>query len=179
MRLRRRPDREVPAPDGPVRLYDRSDPGARRIEVRLPGGVRLELLEVLGGWTCGWRRRGSAPVRSTVREAVALVAGPRRGEEGWLAVLEEMATPLARAGSAALAPDDERRLARLRERAPRLYIDGPRARGGGGWYVFVGGLPAPGREDDAWVTAEGATPDQAARAALRAAERRLSGPPGP
>jgi hypothetical protein len=173
--FRRRPDRLAMAPDGPVRLYDRSDPGARRLEIRLPDGVRLELTEALGGWTCGWRRRGPVPVRRTVREAVGLMAGPRRGDEDWVAVLEEMATPLAHAGCAPLAPDDECRLARLRERAPRLYVDGPRARTGGGWYVFVGGLPARGREDDAWVTAEGATPDEAARAALSAAERRVSG----
>jgi hypothetical protein len=176
---RRRPDHSPLAPDGPVGLWDRSDPGARRVEIRLPDGVCLELTEELGGWACGFRDGRAAHVRPTVREVVGMAVGPRRREESWVAVLEEIAIPLGTAGAAPLTPDDEYRVARLRERAPRLYLDGPRARNGGGWYVFVGGLPARGREDDAWVTAEGATPEEAARAALRAAERRVSGLHGP
>lgn len=179
MRLfRRRPHRLVMAPDGPVHLWDRSDPGARRIEMRLPDGRRLDLTEALGGWTCAPRRGPAAPVRRTMRDAVSRAAGGGREREGWLTVVEEMATPLAGGGSAALSPGDDRRLARLRERAPGVYLDGPRARSGGGWYVFVGGLPTHGAEDEAWVTADGATPEEAARAALCAAERRVAAPPG-
>ncbi len=156
--------RRLPAPDGEVVVRDDSVPGSRRVNVELPGGARLRLAEVRDGWAMTDDPVAGDPVWPTLGAAAEAVSGRRRDEEGWIARLEEFATPLGRAPAAPLPPEEDARLAALARR-PGIRVDGPRAHDAGGWYVFVGGLPG-----GAWVMEFGDTPLAAARAALARAE---------
>ncbi len=145
---------------------DDSVPGSRRIDLELPGGRRLRVAEVLGGWAATDDPVAGDPVYPGLGAAVEALTGRRRGDEGWIAVLEEHATPLGAVPAAPLPAADAALLTALPRRRPGVYVDGPRAHDGGGWYVFVGGLPG-----GAWVMELADTPEAAARgAAARAGE---------
>jgi hypothetical protein len=146
-----------------VAVRDASVAGSRRVEITLPDGARVEVMEVQGGWAVG------DVAHRSLGAAVEAACGRRRDEEEWIAVLEEFATPLGTAPGAPLPSDEAGRLAGLPSRCPGAYVDGPRAHDAGGWYVFVGGLPG-----GAWVIEYGDTPLAAARAALARAEAMLS-----
>jgi hypothetical protein len=146
-----------------VVVRDASVPGSRRLEIELPGGTRIEVAEVQGGWA------GGQEVRPSLGDAVEAASGRRRDDEGWIAVLEEFATPLGATVAAPLPFEEQERLAGLPGRCPGAYVDGPRAHDSGGWYVFVGGLPR-----GAWVMEHGDTPLAAARGALARVEALLS-----
>jgi len=156
------------APDGRVVVRDLSRPGARTIELELPDGVRVRVAEHLCGWAAGPGADEEGPLWPTMADAVAALTGRTRDGEPWIAVLEEFATSLAAPAGAPLPPAEEERLAALRQRAPGVYVDGPRAHHAGGWYLFVGGLPG-----EAWVMDYGSSPLEAARAALAHAEALL------
>jgi hypothetical protein len=125
--------------------------------VRLPGGRRLRL-------------------DRAARRALAR-SGAVPGSPEWVALAEEIARPTQGDVEAepGLAPAQGERLGRLARRVHGLSFDGPRAAHGGGWQVFVGGLP-----DGAWVLEYGASPEEAVARALARAEA-LAGedPPDP
>lgn len=142
--------------------------GSRRVNLELPGGRRMRVSEVRGGWAATDDPVPGDPVWPTLGAAVEALSGRGRGEEGWIALLEEFATPLAGAPAAPLPPEEEERLAALPRRCPGAYVNGPRVHDSGGWYCFVGGLP-----DGAWAMEFGDTPVAAARAALARADALL------
>ncbi len=142
-------------------MRDASVAGSRRVELELPGGARVRVTEVLGGWAASDDPVAGDPAWPRLGAAVEALTGRRRADEGWIAQLEEFATPLGAAPAAPLPADEEARLAALPRRRAGLYVDGPRAHDSGGWYVFVGGLPGGG-----WAMEYGDTPLAAARAAL-------------
>jgi hypothetical protein len=144
-----------------VTVRDASVAGSRRVELELPGGARVRVAEVLGGWAASDDPVAGDPVWPSLGTAIEALTGRRRADEGWIAVLEEFATAMGGAPAAPLPAAEEARLAALPRRRPGLYVDGPRAHDAGGWYVFVGGLPEGG-----WVMEYGDTPLAAARAAL-------------
>jgi hypothetical protein len=150
-----------------VVVRDDSVPGSRRVELALPDGARVRVSEVPDGWAMTDDPVAGDPVWPSPGAAVEALTGRRRDEEGWIARLEEFATPLGRAPAAPLPAEEEARLATLAARSG-VRVDGPRAHDSGGWYVFVGGLPG-----GAWVMEYGETPLAAARAALRRAEALL------
>jgi hypothetical protein len=154
-----------------VVVRDDSVPGSRRVELELPGGGRVRLAEVRDGWAMSDDPVAGDPVWPTLGAAAEALSGRRRDQEGWIARLEEFATPLGRAVAAPLPAEEEARLAALARRRPGVRVDGPRAHDSGGWYVFVGGLPG-----DAWVMEHGETPLEAARAAIARAEALLGEP---
>jgi hypothetical protein len=147
---------------------DVSVPGSRRLELDLPGGARLRLAEVRGGWAATEDPAVGDPVWPTLGRAVEALTGRSREGQGWIAVLEELAPPVGAAPAAPLPPEERGRLADLARRHPGAYVDGPRAHDSGGWYVFVGGLPG-----GAWVMEHGDTPLEAAGRALARAEASL------
>ena len=142
-------------------MRDASVAGSRRVDLELPDGARVRVAEVLGGWAAGDDPVAGDPVWPRLGAAVEALTGRLRAQEGWIALLEEFATPLSGPAGAPLPAAEEARLAALPRRRPGLYVDGPRAHDAGGWYVFVGGLPEGG-----WVMEYGDTPLAAARAAL-------------
>ena len=148
-------------------MRDDSVPGSRRVELELPGGARARVAEVREGWAATDDPVAGDPVWPALGAAVQALTG-RPGDEGWIALLEEFATPLGRAPAAPLPAGEQARLAALARRRPGVSVDGPRAHDSGGWYEFVGGLPG-----DAWVMEYGETPLAAARAALARAEALL------
>jgi hypothetical protein len=150
-----------------VVVRDDSVPGSRRLDLELPGGARVRVAEVREGWAMSDDPVAGDPVWPSLGAAIEAVSGRSRGEEGWIARLEEYATPLGRPPAAPLPPHEAGRLAAL-ERRQGVRVDGPRAHDSGGWYVFVGGLPG-----GAWVMEHGETPVAAARAALARAEALL------
>jgi hypothetical protein len=103
---------------------------------------------------------------------VRALTGRTRDGEDWISVLEEFATGLGAPAGAPLPPGEDARLRGLLARVPGSYADGPRAHDSGGWYMFIGGLPA-----GAWVMEFGAAPEDAARAALDRAVALLPGDP--
>ena len=149
-------------------VRDASVPGSRRVELALPGGERVRVAEVLHGWAATDDPGPGAAIWPTLGAAVEGLTGRRRGDEEWIAVLEEFATGLRAAPGAPLPAFEEARLAELPRRYPGVYVDGPRAHDSGGWYAFVGGLPG-----GAWVMEFGDTPPEAARAALARVETYL------
>jgi hypothetical protein len=158
------------APDGLVTVTDLSRPGARLIELELPDGARVRVAEHLCGWAGPDEPGREGPLWPTLGDAVAALSGRTRDGQPWIAVLEEFATALAPSEGEALAPDVAARLAELPARHPALYADGPRAHDGGGWYVFIGGLPG-----DAWLMEIAVTPAAAALGAIARAEEILDG----
>ncbi len=129
-------------PSGQVIVRDSSLPGARLVDIELPDGRRARLAEHLCGWTCAPAAEDGV-LWPTVADAVAAFSGATSDGTPWIAVLEEYATRLG-AGSAPMPEEPRRRLESLRAAAPGLFWDGPRPADGGGFYVFVGGLPDGG-----------------------------------
>ncbi len=150
-------------------MRDMSLPGARLVAIELPDGRSARLAEHLGGWTCTDDPAREAALWPTVAGAVAALTGTTGDDQPWVAVLEEYATRLG-SGSSALPPGSEDRLEALRGGCPGLYWDGPRAADGGGWYVFVGGMPG-----DAWVMETADTAEDAAQRAVARAQEALLG----
>lgn len=142
-------------------MRDRSVPGSRRIDLELPGGRLLRLSEGRHGWAATDDPVAGDPLWPRLGDAIEALTGRRRGDETWIALLEEHATPLASPPAAPLPAEEQARLDDLPRRRPGAYVDGPRAHDGGGWYVFVGGLPG-----GAWVMEYADTPAEAAHAAL-------------
>ena len=142
--------------------------GSRRVDLELPGGRRMRVSEVREGWAATDDPVPGDPVWPTLGAAVEALSGRGRGEEGWIALLEEFATPLGGAPAAPLPPEEGSASPPCRGAARGAYVDGPRAHDSGGWYCFVGGLP-----DGAWAMEFGDTPVAAARAALARADALL------
>ena len=149
-------------------VRDLSRPGARLLELELPDGDRVLVAEHLCGWSGAPDPGEDGPLWPSVADAVRALTGRTREGESWISVLEEYATGLAAPPGEPLAPDDDARLREIGRRAPGAYIDGPRAHGSGGWYMFVGGLPG-----EAWVMEYGESPSEAAARALLRAEQAL------
>jgi hypothetical protein len=152
-----------------VAARDVSVAGSRRLDLELPGGATVRVAEVLGGWAAREDPVAGDPVWPSLGAALEALTGRSRADEGWIALLEEFATPMGVAPAAPLPADEEARLAALPRRRPGVYVDGPRSHDSGGWYVFVGGLPG-----GAWVMELGDTPLAAARGALARAEALLA-----
>lgn len=133
------------------------------IEIDLPDGRRVAVAEHLCGWTAAGDP-GSA-LWPRIADAIRALTGRTRDDEPWIAVLEEFAAAGAGPRGEALPPDEQGRLDAVLASGPLVHADGPRAAHGGGWYLFIGGLPA-----GAWVMEHGDTATMAARAALARAE---------
>jgi hypothetical protein len=148
-----------------VVVRDLSRPGARLLQLELPGGDRVMIAEHLCGWSQNADPGAGETLWPTVAEAVAALTGRTRDGESWISVLEEFATGLAALPGDPLTQEDDARMRALVRRLPSCYFDGPRAHHSGGWYMFVGGLP-----DDVWVMEFGDTPGEAVAGALLRAE---------
>lgn len=168
---RKRRERRLEAPDGPVVVRDLSPAdGVRLLELTMPDGARLRVAERLKGWQCLAPDEPPRLPLGSVAEAVEAVTGRRRADEAWISVLEEFATGLGIERGDGVSPEQRGRLRGWREELPGLYWDGPRAQHGGGWYFFVGGLPG-----GAWAMEYGAHPEEAVAAAVQRVEEMLEG----
>lgn len=114
--------------------------------MRLPDG-RILTLDRAAAWALV---RGGAPP----------------GSPEWIALAEELArSPVRPEDDPRLTPAQLERLEDLRRRIPSLTVDGPRAATGGGWQMFLGGLPGA-----AFVLEYAGVPGEAVLRALERAE---------
>lgn len=145
--------------EGRLVVRDLARPDAALVDLDLPDGRRVRV----AGHLCGWTPHADADPLWHSRSAAerALTDDDRT----WAATLETAAAVMPPPPTAPLPGDETARLAALQAAHPGLWIDGPHAHPGGGWYVVLSGASDLGS-----ALGRGDTPQAAARDALAAAE---------